>query len=187
MKTIINMANGTVTGMVLKDIPEDLPKLDSCPSCALANMQHLLFKTGCMRATGLLELIQSDLVSPMPVESISHSKYRFVLMDNYSCASWVLPLRVKSDAPAEFEVWAVRMGSTIKAVMFNNMRELVLGRMKGYCEQKGTCINSLVLYSPSSNRSSQMTCWCGHQQHMCNGTQLKPPTTLLGRSCDCTY
>ena len=45
----------------------------------------------------------------MPVESISHCKYRFVLMDDYSCyshASWVLLLRVKSDVPAEFEMWA---------------------------------------------------------------------------------
>ena len=35
MKTIVDMANGAVTGMVLKDVPEDVPKLDSCPSCAL--------------------------------------------------------------------------------------------------------------------------------------------------------
>ena len=38
---------------------------------------------------------------------------------------------MKSDAPTEFEVWAAKMkGGTIKAVMFNNMKELVAGRMK---------------------------------------------------------
>ena len=67
-------------------------------------------------------------------------------MDDYSHASWVLPLRAKSNVPAEFEVWAAKMEngmeSTIKAVMFNNARELVLGRMKEYCEQKGIRINS---------------------------------------------
>ena len=155
MKTIIDMANGTVTGMVLKDVPADPPKLDSCPSCALAKAQCLPFKTGRTCATKLLELIHSDLVSPMPVESVSHCKYGFVLMDDYSRASWVLPLRTKSNAPAEFEVWAAKMEngteSTIKAVMFNNARELVLGRMKEYCEQKGIHINSSVPYSPSSN------------------------------------
>ena len=36
MKTIVNMANGMVTGMVLKDIHEDLLRLDSCLSCAYA-------------------------------------------------------------------------------------------------------------------------------------------------------
>ena len=46
MKTIVNMANSAVTGMVLKDIPADLPKLDSCLSCALAKAQCLPFKIG---------------------------------------------------------------------------------------------------------------------------------------------
>ena len=159
MKTIVDMANGAVTGMVLKDVPADLPKLDSCLSCTLAKAQCLPFKTGCMHTTKLLELIHSNLVGPMLVESISRCKYRFVLMDDYSCASWVLPLRAKSDTPAEFEVWAVKMEngteSTIKAIMFDNARELVLGRMKEYYEQKGICINSSVLYSPSSNRIAE--------------------------------
>ena len=91
----------------------------------------------------------------MPVESVSRCKYGFVLMDDYSPASWVLPLRAKSDAHIEFEVWAAEMengtGSTIKAVMFDNAKELVAGRMKEYCEHKGIRIGSSVPYSPSSN------------------------------------
>ena len=118
-------------------------------------MQRLPFKTGRTHTTKLLELIHGDLVGPMLVESISRCKYRFVLMDNYLHVSWVLPLRAKSDTPAEFEVWATKMEngmeSMIKAVMFDNARELILGRMKEYCEQKGIHINSSVPYSPSSN------------------------------------
>jgi hypothetical protein len=91
----------SLTGMVLKDVPEDPPKLDSCPSCALAKAQRLPFKAGRMRATAPLELIHDDLVGPMPVESVIRCKYGFVLMEDYSCASWVLPLRAKSEAPAE--------------------------------------------------------------------------------------
>ena len=53
-----------------------------------------------------------------------------------------------------FEVWAAKMengmGSTIKAVMFDNAKELIAGRMKEYCEHKGIPINSSP-YSPSSN------------------------------------
>src|SRR5258706_5719515 len=156
MKTIVDMANGAVTGMVLKDVPGDIPKLDSCPSCALTKAQHLPFKTGRTRATKPLELIHGDLVGPMPVESVGRCKYGFVLMDDYSRASWVLPLKAKSDAPIAFEAWAVLMengtDSTIKAVMFDNAREFVAGRMKEFCDQKGICINSSVPYSPSSNR-----------------------------------
>ena len=57
MKTIVDMANGAVTGMVLKDVPGNPPKMDSCLSCALAKAQRLPFKTGRTRATTPLELI----------------------------------------------------------------------------------------------------------------------------------
>jgi len=131
MKTIIDMANVAVTGMVLKDIPEHLPTLDSCPSCILTKAKCLPFKTGCTCAT-----------------TPGHCKYGFVLMDSYLHASWVLPLRAKSDALAKFEIWATK---TIKAVMFDNAKELVAGKMKEYCKWKGIRINSSVPYSPSSN------------------------------------
>ena len=45
MKTIVDMTNGAVTGLVLKDVPEDPPSLDGFPSCALTNAQRLPFKT----------------------------------------------------------------------------------------------------------------------------------------------
>ena len=92
----------------------------------------------------------------MPVEPVSGCKYGLLLMDNYSNASWVLPLRAKADAPAEFEVWAAKMengtGSMIKAVMFDNAKELVAGKMREYYEHKGFISdNSSVPYSPPSN------------------------------------
>jgi len=71
MKTIVDMANGAVTGTVLKDIPDDLPRLDTCRSCALTNSQRLPFRNGRTRTTKLLELIHGELVGPMPMESVS--------------------------------------------------------------------------------------------------------------------
>jgi len=155
MKTIVDMANGAVTGMVLKDIPDNLPRLDTCHSCALTKSQRLPFKTGHTRATQVLELIHGDLVGPMPVESVSRCKYGFVLMDDYSRASWVLPLRAKSDAPVEFEKWAAMMqngtGKTIRTVMFNNAKEFVAGKMREFCDERGIRIITSVPYSPSYN------------------------------------
>lgn len=105
MDTIVDMANGAVTGMALKDVPGDTLKLDSCPSCALAKVQ----RPSRTRAMTPLKLIHSDLVILMPVETVSHCKYRFVLLDVCSRASLVLTLRAKCDAPAEFEAWAAKM------------------------------------------------------------------------------
>jgi len=42
MKTMIDMANGVVTGLVLNVVLEDPPKLDTCPSRALAKARRLL-------------------------------------------------------------------------------------------------------------------------------------------------
>ena len=57
-------------------------------------------------------------------------------------------------SPTTFEAWAAKMknrtDSTIKAVMFDNAKEFVAGRMKEFCDQKGIHINSSVPYSPSS-------------------------------------
>jgi hypothetical protein len=95
----------------------------------------------------------------MPVESVSRCKYGFILVDDYSRAGWVLPLRAKSDAPVEFEKWATMIqngaGRTIKAVIFDNAREFVAGRMSEYCAQQGIWIISSVPYSPSSNRVTE--------------------------------
>ena len=89
-KTVVDTENSVVTRMVLKDIPGDPLMMDSCLSCTLATAQHYLFKTGHTCMTTPLEPIHGDIVSPMPVESVSCCMYRFVLMDDYSCTSWVL-------------------------------------------------------------------------------------------------
>jgi transposase InsO family protein len=149
MQTIADMANGAVTGMVLEDVPHDLPRLYACHSCALTKSQRLPFKTGRTRATEPLELIHGELVGPMPVESVGRCKYGFVLMDDYSRASWVLPLRAKSDAPVK--LMENGTGRTIRTVMFDNAREFVAGRMKEFCDQRGIRIISSTPYSPPSN------------------------------------
>jgi len=102
MTTIIDMANGAVTGLV-KDVPEDPSKLNSCPSCAFTEARRLPFETGRTLALRPLRLICGDLVGPMPVESASRCKYGFILFDDYSRASWVLPLRAN-------HLWSSRSG-----------------------------------------------------------------------------
>jgi len=44
MGAIKGMEKGAVTGMVLKDLPEDIPKMDSCPFCVLAKLWHFSYK-----------------------------------------------------------------------------------------------------------------------------------------------
>ena len=104
-----------------------------------------------------LEFIHGDLVGSIPVRSASRGKYGFVLTDGYSRASSVLHLRARPDGPAKLEVWATKMesgtGSTAKAIMFDDAKELVARRLREYCEHKGIRVNSSVQYSPSSKNA----------------------------------
>jgi len=64
-------------------------------------------------------------------------------------------LRAKSDAPIEIEKWfdllQSRAGKNVRTVMFDNAKELVAGRTKELCDERGIRIISSVPYSPSSN------------------------------------
>ena len=155
MKTIVDMAKGAVTGIRLKDLPKEVPRLNSCPSCALAKAKRTPFGPERTRAEEPLQLIHGDLVGPMPVESVSKKRYGFVLMDDYSRASWVLLLRAKSDAPIEFKKWVNLMENgtdkRVKTVMFDNAKELTAGGMKEMCDERGIHIITSVPFSPSSN------------------------------------
>lgn len=51
VKTIVDMAKGAMTRMVLKHAPEDIPGMDTCPSCALTKSRHFPYKDGRTRAT----------------------------------------------------------------------------------------------------------------------------------------
>jgi len=155
LKTIVVMAKGAVTGMVLKEIPKDIPSMDICPSCMLMKSWHFPYKDRRMHATEPLKLIHGDLVGPMPIESVSKYKYGFVLMDNYSQASWVLLLRAKLDVPIKFEKWVNLMENStkkrVRTVMFDNAKEFIARRMKELCNECGIRIILLVPYSPSLN------------------------------------
>ena len=96
--------------MALNNVPGVLLKMDGHPSCTLAKAQSLLLKTGHTCTTMLIhgDLIHGDLVGPMLVGIVSHCKYRFVWMDDYSRTSWVLLLRAKSNTPTAFQGHAAK-------------------------------------------------------------------------------
>ena len=67
-----------------------------------------------------------------------------------TCRGWtVLRSRAKPEGPAKLEVWAAKV--EVKPVMFDDEKELVAERMRGYCEHKGIRVNSSVQYSPLAN------------------------------------
>ena len=60
----------------------------------------------------------------------------------------MLPLRAKSVAPAELEVWGEERN---ESCLTTRIADLVVGRNKEYCERKRSQINASVPCSTSSN------------------------------------
>lgn len=81
-----------------KERVKGLPNLDSlkdvCPEC-LAGKQHMapFPKKSEHRAKVPLELVHSDLVGPLHVQSLSGSRYICVFTDDYSRKSWTYFLK----------------------------------------------------------------------------------------------
>jgi hypothetical protein len=63
----------------------------------------------------------------------------------------------KLDARTKFERWATMVqngkGRTIKLVMFDNAKELVAGRMRGFCEQQGI---QIILFMSLTTRATYL-------------------------------
>jgi len=81
MKAIAGMAKAAVTGMALKDIPDDIPKLYSCASCALTKSRHFPYKDRRDRAAG------ADPWRPSWPDGRGVNRQMQVRMDDYSRAS----------------------------------------------------------------------------------------------------
>ena len=156
MGTTVDIANGAVTGMVLKTY------LKTCPGWTAAR-PALLQKRNALRSG-----------------QVAHARRRRWSSSTAIWSRWPWQVRIcangrlfacKFGAPFESQTrWASqigslgcedgeRNGSAAKAVMFDDVKELVAGRMREYCEHKGLRVNASVQCSPSSNRVAE------HQQH----------------------
>ena len=81
-KTVVDLAQGGVSGIVISDLPVNIPGLNTCAACVAAKSVHLLHKEGRSRATEYLEHIHINIASPMPLLSAGGKEYLYILVDN---------------------------------------------------------------------------------------------------------
>ena len=62
-------------------------------SCQLGKQLALSFNNSESISNSIFELIHSDVWGPSPVASIGGSRYFVVFIDNYSCYSWIFPMK----------------------------------------------------------------------------------------------
>ena len=82
-----------------------------------------------------------DLFGPIQVQSINHSRYCFVLVDDLSRFSWTLFLKKKSEAIDCFITFVRKteneLGVKLKRIRSDQGGEFVNNKFKDFCDDLG--------------------------------------------------
>jgi transposase InsO family protein len=88
-----------------------------------------------------LELLHMDLLSPIAYISIDWSKYCLVIVDDYSCFTWVFFLQEKSQTQETLKKFLRRaqneLGLRIKKIRSDNGMEFKNTQIEGFLEEEG--------------------------------------------------
>jgi len=154
-KTVVASAKGGVIGMQITDLPMKIPGLDACAACVAARSVHLPHKEGRSRASEYLERVHIDITGPMPVKSAGGREYLYLVVDDYTRAVYVKPLKLKSEAVEAFKAFKAvaenESGKKMREVMTDNARELSMGEMRNICEREGIKLHTTIPRHPASN------------------------------------
>jgi transposase InsO family protein len=101
-----------------------------------------------------LELLHMDLFGPNAYIRNGGNKYNFVIVDDYSCFTWVFFLKDKSETQVIFKTFARRAQNEfevkIKKVRSDNRTEFRNTNIEEFLEE-GIKHEFLVLYTPQQN------------------------------------
>ncbi|GJR24222.1 retrovirus-related pol polyprotein from transposon TNT 1-94 [Tanacetum coccineum] len=104
-RQISHLNFGTINHLTKQDLVDGLPKFKYdkehlCLACEQGKIKKAILKPKLVPSThSKLEIIHMDLCGPTRVESINDKKYIMVIVDDYSCYTWVYFLRTKDEAP----------------------------------------------------------------------------------------
>jgi hypothetical protein len=102
-----------------------------------------------------LELLHMDLFGPITYISIGGSKYCLVIVDDYSCFTWVFFLQEKSQTPETLKRFLRRaqneFGLRIKNIRNDNGTEFKNSQIEGFLEEEGIKHEFSSPYTPQQN------------------------------------
>jgi transposase InsO family protein len=154
-KTVVELARKGASGMVITDLPAEIPGLDACAACVAAKSVHLPHKEGRERANEHLGRVHIDVAGPMEVQSAGGKAYEYVVVDDHTRVVYTRPLRLKSEAVDAFRTFKAaaegESGKRLREVMTDNAGELSKGEMRKICEEEGIRLSTTVPYHPASN------------------------------------
>lgn len=134
-----------------KDSPDPI-----CEPCIAGKQTRSdVSKIATHRASGLLQLVHSDVHGPLPVQTRNGYKYWITFIDDFSRHWAVLPLKKKSDAFAAFKQFKAyaenQLGVRIKATRDDKGGEYMPKEWDKFCESEGIHRQHTVRDEPHQN------------------------------------
>ncbi|GJV38813.1 retrovirus-related pol polyprotein from transposon TNT 1-94 [Tanacetum coccineum] len=113
----------TINQLAKQDMVVGLPKFKYekdhlCSACKQGKSKRALLKPKPVTSIDArLQLLPMDLCDPMRVESINGKLYILVIVDDYSCYTWVYFLRSNDEASEMFKKFITRIQVSLRAIV----------------------------------------------------------------------
>lgn len=126
-----------------------------CDGCAYGKQHRLSFKLREEKSTACGQIIHSDLVGPLEVDSLGGRKYFLMFKDDYSHFRFVYFLKHKSEVIGKMK-FVIKMtekqfGHPIKILQTDNGLEFVNKEVSELLEENGIRHRRTVVYTPEQN------------------------------------
>lgn len=112
-------------------------------------------KTNHIATTHCLELLHMDLMGPTRTESLGGKRYILVLVDDYSCYTWVDFMREKSETCELVKRICQRVqnekGFSITQIRSDHGREFDFSELEAYCDEIGITYQFSTPKTPQQN------------------------------------
>ena len=150
----------TIQKMINENLIEGIKLSNSeiirCEDCVFGKAhRHPFEESKSPPATKPLQLVHSDLMGPMRVQSKGGALYWLTFIDDYSGMHWGFPIANKSDTFTKFKEWLIMVenesGQKLKVFRTDNGGEYTSNEFEAFLKSKGIRHETSVPYSPQSN------------------------------------
>ena len=112
-------------------------EFDFCEHCVISKQNCIQFYSSSHKSSCILDLIHSDVFSPVDVPSIGRSVYYVSFIDDFSRRTWVYFLRNKAEVFSHFKEFKamveLQTGKKIKCLRTDNGGEFCCNNFDAFC------------------------------------------------------
>lgn len=147
-----------------KNMVHGLPKFDAqsftCSDCLIGKQpRNPIPKASMWRAKEVLELVHSDICSPISPISNSGKRYLLCFIDDFSRKGWVYFLKEKSEAFIHFKQFKRKVeketGKNLKCLRTDRGGEFISNEFTDYCKCQGIRRQLTTAYTPQQNGTAE--------------------------------